>query len=534
MLHAQALPDAGSLQQQLDRDRRPDLPPQRALPSLPAEAQPRLPTGGTAVTVKGFHYVGNTLLAATQLDAELGPFHGRSLDMYGLQQATDAVMALYRRQDRVVRAYLPRQDVTDGVVTIQIIEAVLGKVVIEEEGKPLVKPAKLQSMIESAQPPGHLLDGKALDRALLLADDLPGVAVSGTLRAGDTEGETDLVLKLSHEARSLGDVTLDNSGARSTGANRVSGSLTLNSPAGIGDLAQATVSHTEGSDYVRAAYSLPLGDDGLRVGLSASALSYRLVVPEFAALDAKGTSTGVGVDASYPLVRSREGNVYLNVNLDHKRFNNRSSGVTQSDYGVDSATVAVNANRYDQWLGGGTTSLYLGVLSGRLALGAPDANENAALNGPFSKLRYNLSRQQVITDSLSVMGSITGQYARKALDSSEKFYLGGPGGVRAYPANEAGGSSGEVASLELRQRLPARFIVYGFYDWGHVRNLDGAASYSLRGAGLGLSWSPSESWSLKATLAQRLGSNPNPTATGKDQDGSLKKLRAWLNASYLY
>jgi hypothetical protein len=39
---------------------------------------------------------------------------------------------------------------------------------------------------------------------------------------------------------------------------------------------------------------------------------------------------------------------------------------------------------------------------------------------------------------------------------------------------------------------------------------------------------------LKATWAHRLGDNPNPTATGNDQDGSLLKNRFWLVATLAF
>jgi hypothetical protein len=36
---------------------------------------------------------------------------------------------------------------------------------------------------------------------------------------------------------------------------------------------------------------------------------------------------------------------------------------------------------------------------------------------------------------------------------------------------------------------------------------------------------------FKATLARRIGDNPNPTPAGDDQDGSLVKNRIWLQVS---
>jgi hypothetical protein len=38
-------------------------------------------------------------------------------------------------------------------------------------------------------------------------------------------------------------------------------------------------------------------------------------------------------------------------------------------------------------------------------------------------------------------------------------------------------------------------------------------------------------FTVKATVARRIGNNPDPLSTGTDQDGSLDKNRFWLQAS---
>ena len=102
---AQAPPDAGALRQQIDQGRQPVLP-RKATPVKPAEPAAMLAQAGTVASVKSFRFAGNTLLTAEQL--------------------APAVAVAYREAGWVVRAYLPRQDITGGIVTIQIVEAVFG------------------------------------------------------------------------------------------------------------------------------------------------------------------------------------------------------------------------------------------------------------------------------------------------------------------------------------------------------------------------------------------------------------------------
>jgi hypothetical protein len=49
--------------------------------------------------------------------------------------------------------------------------------------------------------------------------------------------------------------------------------------------------------------------------------------------------------------------------------------------------------------------------------------------------------------------------------------------------------------------------------------------------GASASWVASFGLNVQATYARRLGSNPNPTLNGDDQDGTLVRNRFWLQAS---
>jgi len=542
LAHAQVTPDAGSLLQQIEKNRPPQLPKKSQQDLQPALA-PLQQLPGATVTVSAFRFQGNRLIGAEELRQAVTPFVGRPLTFQELQGAAMAVADAYRRQGWIVRAYLPRQDIEGGIVTIQIVEALFGGA-RNSGGEPARMPLdRIMSYVTSAQEIGTALNANALDRALLIIDDLPGVGASGNLAAGEQDEETQLVLKLTDEPLFSGDAGLDNTGSRSTGARRATANLALSSPLRLGDQAIANLIHSEGSDYARLAYSLPVGTDGWRLGVSGSRLSYRLVADEFDALRARGSSGTAGVDASYPLLRTRLSNLFLQLNYDSKRFDNQANGLTNSHYKIDGWTFGLNGNLFDNLGGGGANTASISLMRGKADLnGSPNQLSDAAgprAGGGFTKLRYSASRQQALTESMSLFAALSGQDANRNLDSSEKFYLGGNYGVRAYPASEAGGTNGQLINLELRWRAPGSVGVSGFYDWGHVEvNRDnrfaGAAlvnNYSLKGAGIALNWSTSFRLNLKAAWARRIGSNPNASLNGSDQDGTLRKNRFWLQAT---
>lgn len=537
---ASAQPDAGTLLRQIEQAQ-PQPLPRQAVPSKPLEPEALKAPEGLTVVVKEFRFAGNTLLTNEQLAPVVASYLNRPVGLGELRKAAAAVADAYRLAGWIVRAYLPQQEIRDGIVTIQIVEAVFSGAVLDGAEPHRFSSSAALRMIDAAQPKGTRLNAGAIDRALLLIDDLPGIAATGSLRAGREKGETELAVKLADEPLTRAEAGIDNAGSRATGPEQFLANLNINSPLGYGDLVTVNVIHTKGSDYLRLAGSLPAGGDGLRIGINASALKYRLVATEFVPLHGKGTSGTVGLEASYPLIRSRLKNLYLSANADDKAFDNQAQGATTTRYRTSSITLGLAGNLFDNAGGGGVNSASIAIIDGNLNLdGSPNQASDAATTrtaGRFTKLRYSLSRQQVVMDKVSLYAALSGQLAGKNLDSSEKFYLGGMSGVRAYPAAEGGGSEGEMLNLELRWKLSPGFSVTPFYDWGRVRiNRDNGFAgapqlnaYSLNGAGAALAWQWESGATAKAVWARRLGNNPNPSATGLDQDGTLFRDRLWLS-----
>lgn len=534
-VQAQATPDAGSLRQQIEQPRAQPLPqavPQPKVTPL-AELQP---AAGMAVRVQSFLFSGNTLLATERLSAAVADFTDRELDFAGLQRAADAVAAAYREAGWMARVYLPEQDVSAGVITLQVEEARFGGVRLEGAPSQRVMASELQAWFNTHQTAGQPLNAKALDRALLLADDLPGVSVVGTLASGTSDGDIALVLQTTNEPFAYGDVGLDNTGARSTGSQRVTANLNINSPGGRGELLSMNLLHTQGSEYGRVALTVPDGHNGLRLGVNASSMTYKVIDGPGAnsAAQIEGRSSSMGIDWSSPLVRERLLNLYFSGGLDNKHFYTQDSQV-RSDYETDSLRVGLSGNQFDELGGGGANSASLQMLWGRLS-NVLAHNQIDTIARQYHKLNYSVSRQQAINAEHSLLLGLQGQHATQVLDSSEKFYIGGAQTVRAYPLSELGGERGQVLTGEWRWRLAPTWLLTAFADWGRVVAFPTTSSEQqtamvLRGQGLSLGWQGPAGLAAKLTWSRRSGSNPKPTSTGTDGDGTLQLDRLWWSAS---
>lgn len=316
--HAQA--DAGAIQQQLERERQQVQPAAKPAPSIALPKPSPVSPGAETIVVKQWRFEGNATLGTSALQAHLSGYVGQSVSLAQLYEAAQAVVDFYAQRGWLASADLPKQDITEGAITIRIVEAALGQLQIE--GTPQrVSREQIQAFAAQNLHPGQHLSLVALERGLILADELPGVNVSGRLMAGERAGTTDVVLTVKDEPAFYGEVSADNYGSRSTGAKRVSGNLMLNSPLGVGDQANLYVQQAEGMRFARISETVPVGTNGWRAGVNASHLTYE-VLPGLAGAGGKGTSQSVGAELNYPLWRNSTQQANLVLAQDFKNYDN--------------------------------------------------------------------------------------------------------------------------------------------------------------------------------------------------------------------
>lgn len=553
-----SVPDAGRIMQEIERDQ--NAKPPQALPEIEDSEPEALPDAEEAsVVIRQFKFQGNKVVSSEALSQALVSITNHEVTITQLKASVDLISEHYRKQGYLAIATLPDQDITDGEVTMLITEAVFGGVKFDGTyGKDFkrVRPGVIESMLGLAKQKGKAFNQDQLEAGLAKVDNLAGIKIQSSMQAGQAEGTTDLLVKVKDQPLLNAYLALDNAGSRSTGSEKATVYLSLASPFGLGDTLNATMLHSEGTDYVRMAYAYPLAGTNLQLTTNASYMTYDVVASEFKSQELNGHSSNFGVGAQYPLYQSKNTKLKLDLDFEKKLYINKAYDATEkgqvknSDYDVQVATLTVGLERFDTFIAGAQNNASLNFGIGKVNLdGSANQNDDAKFantQGNYSRVRWNLSRNQFLTDSLSLYVSGSGQFANGNLDSSEKFYLGGVNGVRAYPTSEGGGSEGYLYVLELRKYLANNFTLAGFLDYGHIKQYENNEalagnplvslnSYNLKGYGASLAWQGPYGSNIKGTYAHRIGNNPNPIAkTGADQDGTLDKNVLWLSGSLTF
>lgn len=519
-----------------------------AAPAAPEPARP-----APVPVIQRFSVTGSTVFTPGELQTMLHPWVGQPLLREQLEAAAQALSTAYRDGGWVARVTLPDQDVTEGDITLQVTEAKLAQTIVDAPVFTRAPLELIQSMVEHRAPKERPLNIQALDEANTLINEIPGITASMSLKPGDNAGETQAVIQVESSRSVSVSVTADNAGSRATGRERVMPTVQAKGLLGRGDLQTLQALESQGLQSLRWSYSEPVGRSGLRVGPYLSQSRYHLVLPEFNAINARGPSSVMGLEFMLPWVRHAQGSLNAQMNIEQKRFRNEAADVQVSRYKTNLVSAGLSGQLLDGIAGGGINTANVQSTWGRLDLSgsanqAADA-QTAQTEGSFHKLRWQFMRQQKTIGNDSLLVGVQAQWTNKNLDSSEKFFLGGPQGVRAYPVNEAGGSLGRLFSVEWQHPFITeghqRYTLSAFSDVGQVQvnkqNLFAGApnlnDYSLRGYGLWLGtqipWSQGET-QLRLTWSRRVGSNPNGFTAVLDQDGSLVVNRLWLSAQHQF
>ncbi len=537
-----AQPSSGSLLQEIESQPSIREPLPEVLPNLVPGAPPVDNSKAKKYLIKKFEFIGNFQIPASDLNAVLKNYINNNLSFTQLQAAAAVVSELYRDRGWLVRAFLPSQDITNGTVTIQIIEARLGGVKIDNQSKH-ISTETIRSWLDKNIPLNTLLSLNHLDRALLLINDLPGVTIVGDLQQGNNPGETILAVKVTDKPIIYGQVGVDNYGDPSTGNVRTTASVSVNGALGFNEQLTVYGLYSDGTDYGRVSLTAPVGRDGLRMGINGSFMNYRVINPAFTDLHANGEARTAGFESSYPIIRSRQQNLFVLGNYNHNDFYNTNINGISSQYNTSTFQLGLSGNRIDGFGNGAVSTGSLMMTFGQVNLNASPSQVADQIGpqteGGFTKLRYSFNRQQSVFRDFSVYGSISGQGANKNLDVSEQLYMGGPYSVRAYTMGQGASTQGNLTTLELRMNLNAGFQVAGFYDYANVQTYKttGFASapennfYALQGVGLNLSWNGPLNSQIKAIWARRTGTLPDSVQAYLEQNGGTSANRYWLTGS---
>jgi hemolysin activation/secretion protein len=458
---------------------------------------------GLAITVREFEVVGSTVFSREELEALTRPATGRPLHTEDLRAVRDAITRHYVEHGYVTSgAVLPDQDVSDGIVTLQVEEGLLAE--IELRGLKGFRETPLRRRLARAgRAPVNV---HALERELQRLQQNPRVArVNASLAPTERRGESRLVVDVEEASRISALARFSNDQPPSIGELTGEAGFEVGNLIGWDDVSHVRLEISEGLREVQAAYDVAVTPWETRLGIDYQQSHADVVEDQFSQLDIESRSLTAGVSLVQPLFWTPRRQIDVGIFAEYREG---SSSVVGTDICLQqnafdcTPSLAVLRFRGDAlWRGEADVVGLRSTLSwGIDALGATTAGSGSIADGRFVAWLGQAQWVHLLPESLLSTQLVTRldvQIASEALLSLEQIAIGGFDSVRGYRENQFVRDNGVIASAELRipvWREPfgrPRLELVPFSDVGRAWNASGPRREETPvSVGIGLRASP--------------------------------------------
>lgn len=465
--------------------------------------------------IRRFIFDGATLIPKEQLESSTAAFTGPRRTFGDVQRALETLERAYSDAGyNAVQIVLPEQELDRGEIRFQIVEAKIGRVLVE--GNKHFDEANIRASVPSLQP-GTAPNINQISRNLRVANENPAKQATVLLRSGQEEATVDAVLRVVDEPPTKMSVTVDNTGNAQTGRLRVGLGVQNANAFGFDDVLTAqyvTAPYTDHVDpngdvnrlspfpsrkvtVLGAGYRVPLYRFGDSVDFSAGYSNVNSgVVAGLFNITGRGIILGGRYTRNFDKLGDYEHRAAFSV--DYRSYENK---------GVRLAGDDTNTQLIPDVVVHPITILYSGLyrlqdsetgFSVGISRNFPGGNDGRGTNFCISRnngigecadanyeiFKWAINHNRAMPADWQIRIAMNGQYTKEMLVTGEQFGLGGADSIRGFFEREITNDVGYRGTFELYTPdfggwtgiSGARTRALAFYDWGGVqRNKPGPA-----------------------------------------------------------
>ncbi len=360
----------------------------------------------------------------------------RGVTLGMIETVADTITQFYRERGFILaKAYIPKQKVRDGVVSLTLLLGELGEVAVESDKRVSPKLIKNAFKADMYKPVANW----KVDESLYLINDIPGLRAQGFFSPGGQVGDTRMTVKVQEEKWTTANLRLDNHGSENTSENRAYADIYVHNPLGFGDELYLGVlnSFNPGSTtYGSIRYNTFIANPRVRtsVGFSTNDFVSRNVRQENAPVFT-GESDVADASLSYIFKRSRIKNYSAELKvMNIETVLDTVANITTEDVKKMSLSFSFDV------LNEKRRQLYLGSLGAHKATTSESGGFDGAERGSDRFFTFDLSMLTFVNIPFTqqqsrVLFKSAGQYAGKAISNLNQINLTGPRGARGFGVN---------------------------------------------------------------------------------------------------
>ena len=462
-----------------------------------------------ALDVKSIDVRGISLPIETKIDQSVEDYLGEPINLDLLEQLKASIFQTYSDAGYFARVTFPEQDLTNGVIRINVQELTLGDVTVSTDDSVRFDPARAAQYFTRIIKKDSPLSIDDLDGQSIALDGLNGVAAEQSVSFPEDTKQVDVDIKLEGTELAEFSAQVDNFGTELTGRERISLDAQLNSLLGLGDRIVLSGVKSSRLSSRSVDFELPAGYRGERLVYGRSDSNFSTT-----------GATSVHGKSMRDWARFRSGETFilsspfnLEVGVERSRMTDSSNENKKTTEQYVAGSLA--------WVN--SSSSAAANVSARLILGdlllyrtPTDADRDLNAIGTYRKLLLNVTGQRKISPQNSFTVTSACQFSSKNLDPMSEIDLSGPSAVRAYDVAAVSVDQGCFAQTEFVHQQTEQRAFFGFFDVasGKTNHSNHAAlkedneknEFSIFGAGVGARLNFADKFNLSITYAKRLGS----------------------------
>jgi len=419
-------------EEQLEGDKRPsglDLTKEQFLLSGLKDAD------GSCIALERIELRGAVVMDEWDLEVFEAQFLGKCIDPALANSVLSAATDYYLTRGFITtRAYLPNQDLKDGVMDVVIAEGVVEDIEVKSD-----KPMSISTVF--AEDVDRGLNIRDLEQAVDQLNAVPGNDVKMAVKPGEMAQASTVVFENKGSPEFKGRLSTDNSGSESTGERGASLSIQRGNLLGLNEVWSASARQSLGSAEKQShSYSanvkIPHGYNTYSLGATKGGFNTILTFPVTGTeLTSEGANRSTYASATRVLFRDQNSKHSVSLKLQRDSVESYLA-----DTKIDVNTRSLNALTLsgESVLGFGDRVL---VVTPEISMGLSEVDNlpqgvNTPLENPQAEyLRYKLSldwSQPFVVNETNMRwkSRFVGQYADVPLYGSQQIIVGGASSVR--------------------------------------------------------------------------------------------------------
>ncbi len=368
----------------------------------------------------------------------------RGITLGMIETVADKITNFYRERGFILaKAYIPKQEVRKGIVTLTLLLGVLGEA--EVKNNSMYNAKAIASVFDDILT--LPVTNSSIDEKLYLINDFPGLYVTGFFEPGSQVGDTKLNINVVSESRFDFNVRVDNHGTDETGRNRYYVEALANNLLGLSDLLHVGVLRTaspSNSTFWQVKYGENLFSPRFRMTLGRSNNEFILGSGNTEAvtnLNLTGETQQTELVLSYKLKRSRAFTHSIDFVREVIDSKLRVGALDETgDIGLDDK-IENNSISYNyDILEEESRSLHQGFFKfkqGKFIKGVEEGQDSSYEIFSADYIYLTFWKVPFFDSETRVIARSSIQYSGKALSSINQFALAGPTRSRGFAVNES-------------------------------------------------------------------------------------------------